>query len=112
MVISKTIIIMDNTNQILERYRRLWDNIHTKAAQVKTPQQHQEFCLWMRQIVSTMSCPSCRAHAQQYVLDNPPENAKNAFVWTWEFHNNVNQRLGKPQLDYGTAAIRYLNWTV
>lgn len=103
---------MDNTNQILEQYRRLWDNIHIKAAQSKTIQQHKEFCLWIRKIIESISCSSCRVHAQQYILDNPPENAKNAFVWTWEFHNNVNQRLAKPQLNYGSAAIRYLSWVL
>lgn len=97
-------------NSIIDYYRRLWDEIHTKAAQVRDPRTHRDFCIWIRSISNKMNCGTCKRHLKEYIDQNPPETAINDFTWTWEFHNDVNQRLGKPQMDYTTAAIRYLGW--
>jgi hypothetical protein len=87
----------------LEYYRQLWNNIHTKAVNTSSP----EYCTWIRQLIMSMTCPSCRLHAVQYINTNPPEQAFDLFTWSWEFHNNVNARLNKPIMDYETAKIKY-----
>ena len=97
---------------VLDYYRQLWDQIHTKAASSTTHEKRTDFCSWIRKTSGSMGCCICKTHALQYIQNNPPENALNLFVWSWEFHNDVNTRLGKPIMDYATAAIKYLGWSV
>lgn len=99
-------------NTLLDYYRRIWDQIHTKSANVVTPEQKVEYNTWLRQIITTMYCSVCKAHATQYIQLHPPENAENPFIWGWEFHNNVNSRLGKPIMPYSDAANKYLGWSI
>lgn len=93
----------------MDYYRRLWHEIHTRAAQVRTTHDHSQFCTWMRRTAQELPCAKCRHHATKYIHDNPPEQSPNVFIWTWEFHNAVNGRLGKPIMPYSTAAAMYLH---
>ena len=47
--------------------------------------------------VSNLPCIECRQHATQYVLSHPPNLAGSESFqdWAWQFHNDVNDRLGK-----------------
>jgi hypothetical protein len=100
-----------NANAVVEYYRQLWHQIHSKASSISTPQQHRDYCIWIRNIGNNIECNICKTHMLQYLQTNPPENAQNLFIWAWDFHNDVNQRLGKPIVDYATAAIGYLGWS-
>lgn len=46
----------------------------------------------------------CQQHFINYLLNNPPElvidNKDGLFIWTFEFMNSINSKLGKPLYDY------------
>lgn len=84
-----------------------WDHIHSIALRANTPDKFHKFCVWMRQLSEISPCGVCRDHMKEYISQNPPESAKNAFYWTWQFHNAVNSKLGKPTLSYEDALNLY-----
>ena len=57
-----------------------------------------------------MYCTICRQHAIQYVQNNPPDKENDKFLWSYNFHNNVNVRLNKPIMDYQSASTKYIGW--
>jgi len=85
-----------------------WEAIHITGAWADTPQKFAFFCSWVRDQVEHYPCPDCIQHSREHLLANPPEKAEDAFVWTWRFHNDVNRRLGKPELPFNTARQMYL----
>lgn len=99
-------------NPLLDHYRQLWDEIHTKAANVITNEQKYNYSTWLRKIINDMNCNICKSHASTYIQNNPPENAiNNLFYWSWEFHNDVNNRLNKPIMSYDDALNKYKGWS-
>lgn len=96
---------------IIGYYQRLWDQIHSKAANAVTFEQKAEYSRWVRQLVTTMNCPHCRIHGTEYIQIHPPESAGDLFYWSWEFHNNVNGRLGKPIMSYEDATMKHKGWS-
>jgi len=92
----------------VEYYRRKWNEIHTNGAQVvRGEMSHHSFCRWMRSVPEELPCSICQRHARDYLRRHPPEETPNSFYWSWNFHNTVNKRKGKPLMDYITAAERY-----
>lgn len=85
-----------------------WESIHLTGAWVDNPQKFAFFCSWIRHQIENMKCQDCINHAREYMENNPPEKADDAFVWTWQFHNTVNRRLGKSEMPYQTAREMYL----
>lgn len=74
--------------------------------------------IWMvKTTVYTFEC-ECREHAIEYIENNPPENYLHffdsngipygMFLWSFLFHNAVNKRLNKKQLDFDSALKLYL----
>lgn len=57
-------------------------------------------------------CAKCRKHMNDYIQANPVHahwhHDKGFFKWSWVFHNAVNQRLGKPLVDYDTAEATHV----
>ena len=57
-------------------------------------------------------------HAHDYLMEHPMEPYRDIkddsgipcgmFMWSWEFHNAVNERLGKKVIDYNDAYELYL----
>lgn len=88
-------------------YPQQWKEIHTYAVHATTPQKKARYCQYLRRLSQSLPCGTCRAHFKAYLESNPPENAEDPFVWSWEFHNNVNHRLQKPILDIITARSLY-----
>lgn len=101
--------LLHANNSSLDYYRRLWENIHTNAAKATTSQQYKPFYTWIRSLSNQILCGKCKQHMITYIESNPPEKHNNPFMWSWEFHNDVNLRLGKPIMDYSTAVIKYLS---
>ena len=85
-----------------------WHSIHITAAWADTPEKFRFFCMWIRNQIENLPCSDCITHARAYMLANPPEKAEDAFIWSWRFHNSVNRRLGKPEMEYNTAKQLYL----
>jgi hypothetical protein len=90
----------------------MWKSIHLTAAWADDPELVAVFCRWVRMNCSHLPCPECSSHAMAYIQAYPPEKAEDVFVWTWRFHNSVNSRLGKPEMDYATARELYFNGKV
>ena len=92
----------------LQFYRRKWNEIHNKAAQVSRGERSfKRFVDWIIEMPRDLPCKICRNHAIEYIRDNPPELTANPFYWSWQFHNAVNLRKGKPLMSYEDAADRY-----
>lgn len=85
-----------------------WQSIHVTAAWADTPDKFKFFCGWIRNQVENLPCEFCIKHAKAYLDANPPEKAIDAFIWSWEFHNTVNRRLNKSEMEYSTAKQIYL----
>lgn len=99
-----------------------WIVIHTLAFNAKTPEEKKSFCRNFRLIINTFRCSNCRQHAIAYIESNPPEihariivekghEDTTMFRYTWEFHNTVNKRLGKPKMSWEQAYKEYSNPT-
>lgn len=86
-----------------------WQSIHLTAAWADTPAKVAVFNTWIRHQISNLPCEECRMHASQYLEANPPEDAEDPFIWSWQFHNTVNRRLGKPELEYRVARDMYIH---
>jgi len=95
----------------------LWFSIHTYAINAKTDESKKSFMDYMKIICTNIKCDNCRKHATEYLETHPIKdfyNIKNEkgedigmFKWTYLFHNAVNSRLGKPQMDWDTAYSMY-----
>jgi hypothetical protein len=85
-----------------------WQSIHVTAAWVDSTEKFKFFCIWLRDQIEHLECQECIDHAKAYLKSNPPEDAEDAFIWSWKFHNTVNRRLGKPEMEYTTAKHIYL----
>jgi hypothetical protein len=90
----------------------IWYILHLAAYEANTPDKIKDFISLLRLIVERHPCHVCREHGSKYLKINPPENYVNTvkderlagmFVYVWIFHNSVNDRLGKPHVDYNTA---------
>ncbi len=94
-----------------------WFNMHIVALDADTPEKIQHFIIYIRMIVTKLPCRGCSSHAIKYVETNSPEQFVNLtdktgknigmFKWSWMFHNDVNNRLGKPIINWDTAYSMY-----
>ena len=88
----------------------LWFSIHTYAIRATTKARKHAFIDYMEMIAESLKCETCRMHATKYITENPMDRyIDDLFRWTWIFHNAVNQRLKKEELDYNTAHKLYAN---
>lgn len=91
----------------------IWHVAHTFAAWAVTPEKRALFCTLMRtHIQPKLPCGECRGHAAAYIEANPPEKSPDPLIWSWEFHNAVNKRLGKPEMEWDTCKKMYADGDV
>ena len=93
-----------------------WNVIHTLAYNATTPKSKQAFMDHMIIICHQFPCDTCRGHCKQYLKENPMTDyldvvtegkALGLFTWTWQFHNAVNFRIGKPLMSWDMAVHIY-----
>ena len=103
VVLNRTerVMIAKIPNLQLERQRDHWRKLHTTRF---TP---QEFELWIQAIPG---CSSCQRDFRRLIEHNPPRFS-DWHKWTWEIHNEVNEKLGK-QLIAWTDAIELWGWSI
>jgi len=82
----------------------LWFSIHTLAADVNDePYKWKFFEYYMKLMQRKMKCSNCKGHFGNYLSSHPFDKyykIKNgAYIYTHEFHNAVNKRLGKNIVD-------------
>lgn len=93
----------------------IWFMLHLQAAHATTPQEKQCFLTTVKTLADHFPCHDCRKHFNDYLRSNPPENYlnkdKGLFLWTWEFHDAVNKRLGKQSMTFDEAWKQYKETT-
>ena len=69
-----------------------------------TPQVRQNFRTFITSMQSVLPCEMCRTHFKQWIDDNPLDvaltNRDELVKWGFNAHNAVNERNGKPRLDW------------
>jgi Erv1/Alr family protein len=89
----------------------LWLAIHMMAAHIRNNNDKNSFIHFMKTLAEKHPCPKCRKHMTQYLLEYPLENyyhIENGYlIYSVNFHNFVNQRLNKPQMELREAIVMY-----
>lgn len=96
----------------------VWLSIHILAIDSVNDLAIDFFMAWIDKMVYRLTCPTCVKHATEYLSKNPMEpyinyvNNKGVrsgmFVWSWKFHNSVNDRLDKEVISFENAYNMYL----
>jgi hypothetical protein len=84
---------------ITSQQRNHWKKLHTTRF---TP---QEFEAW---IASIPGCSTCQRDFRKLIETNTPR-FDDWQRWTWEVHNAVNAKLGKPEIEWNEACELW-NW--
>jgi len=95
----------------------IWYTIHRMAILAITEAKKAEFINYMTFLSKEFPCEKCRTHIKQFIVDNPFHIYMNVsyttysdvgfFKWSFNLHNAVNMRLGKPIIDFSTAHNLY-----
>lgn len=84
-----------------------WNALHRVAAKAIGSDGRRCFRNYVKNLAENFKCEKCRLHMQDYIKKNPLNRVgrgdKDPFKWTWQFHNTVNLRLGKPLLEFEEA---------
>lgn len=106
------------------RYRNLkgselrsWDRIHQMAVNATTKSNMDEYKKYISYLSYNFPCPKCRPHIQRRLREYPidsyygmtDDQGREIGVakWSWEFHNAVNERLGKHIVTWGSFVKKY-----
>ena len=73
-----------------------WTMLHSMALEADRIDD-STFPDFVDSYIKHLPCEACKSHAQKYLLQWPVERPY--FDWTVQFHNAVNIRLGKPEMD-------------
>ena len=84
---------------------RLWAEIHSTAAK-SSPAKFRKY---LGTLPPRIPCEDCRYHFRSYVFTNPLLDFEDPMIWSIDFHNAVNRRLGKKVLTYQEAYEKGLN---
>ena len=88
----------------------LWALLHTLAEKagrqeslITRGDEVRAWPLFVKTLQPMLPCPFCRDHFQQYLIDHPFSLPMDYYEWRtyipnyfYEFHEAVNQRIGKP----------------
>lgn len=81
----------------------LWAELHGRALD----RQGRDDTAWLREFALKLPCGHCRVHWLAMVHQNPPV-WESYFAWTVDRHNEVNRKLGRPDLSQLAAAARWM----
>ena len=90
----------------------IWTYFHTIAEKIK-PEYESEIPLLyntIKNICSYLPCPDCSRHATMFLSKVKKDRirTKNDLIrLLWTFHNNVNQRLKKPEITLDECLNKY-----
>lgn len=91
----------------------LWTKIHMDALNADDDKKKFVFIENINYLCENFFCYHCRSHFRDYLNNFPILNywhIENGFFrWSCDFHNNVNQRLGKEIVPYSIALSYYQN---
>jgi len=96
----------------------IWFLIHLQAAHATTDELKKAFVKNMQILAENFKCLECQDHFKTYLKKHPFKPYWNRtikgrdagfFEWTVQFHNSVNERLGKPILTFDETYPYYTN---
>ena len=101
-----------------KKYGPYWYLIHKKAFNAKSLPEKEDFVRFVEWVISILLCEECHEHSTKYIKENPIRSFFHVkdersgaeigcFKWSWIFHNVVNRRLGKKEIDWITALSMY-----
>lgn len=94
-----------------------WLCLHTLALRANDSKTKEYFTWFVDNFIKHgIFCSTCHRHANDYLMNNPlpktpyyinsrDKRDLSMFKWTVDFHNAVNYRLGKPQVDIAEALV-------
>ena len=83
-----------------------WKEIHLQSLD----NNHVKFIKTLKNIERAIPCPRCVAHFRQYMKTHPIRPGTDLIKWGINFHNSVNQRIGKRSLSYTEALKQIYKW--
>lgn len=82
----------------------IWWTLTRMAVKSTTNESIQQFKKVLHDIIYHFPCLECRPHAIAYYESHPTKEyeslANGMYTYMWIFHNAVNKRLGKPEIDW------------
>ena len=75
----------------------MWRVLHSLSFSIseENEKDRKKFLDFLESLRTLLPCEDCRLHFSQYLEEHNPQKAENLAVWTFDFHNAVNERLGK-----------------
>tara|TARA_B100000427_G_scaffold281448_1_gene252640 strand:+ start:81 stop:470 length:390 start_codon:yes stop_codon:yes gene_type:complete len=70
-----------------------WQALHCICA---GPASQEAKLAFIHALGPALPCAECGEHTLEYIGEYPPEKATDLFQWSVDFHNAVNEKLGKP----------------
>lgn len=76
-------------------------------------EQKENYLSFIHALSKVLPCPECQKDMQEYLRENTVDVSSRSKFSTWcvDFHNHVNQKLGKRSVPYEEIARRYSGWT-
>lgn len=90
-----------------------WASWHIKSIFSDTEEKKGEVARNIALDIKNFPCAKCKDHAKAYVLKNPlmpavkDKNPLSMFIWTVDFHNEVNMRLKKRVFTHQEALLHW-----
>lgn len=94
-----------------------WDDGAKLAAAATTPEGIKDFEDYIRILDKILPCDVCKEHFKEFKRKTPFEEYKylkddtckyiGCFVWWFILHNSVNERIGKPLMQFEDAYFMY-----
>ncbi len=94
-----------------------WHFTHSKAKDADDLEKISKFIKEYPVLIKYFPCYTCVKHATKYLKNHPQSEYIHyvdeegrmigIFLWTWQFHNYVNEQLNKPIITWETALDTY-----
>jgi len=88
----------------------MWRVLHSLSFSISDSSREKDrknFIEFLQSLRTLLPCADCRLHFAEYLDEHNPTKADNLAVWTFDFHNAVNERLGKPQFSFEDVSKVY-----
>lgn len=89
----------------------MWADLHRWALKVDfaPPRGTRRVREWIDDFNRLIPCGDCSAHWTKMVTENPPDFSSNdaLFAWSVARHNDVNRRIGKPEMSVDDARAKW-----
>lgn len=93
----------DNTHSDPKKcFSQVWIFLHLRAEYADATGAREEYISLLHWLASIFWCPDCAEHFRKYLKDYPPEDKFYMGEYMRLFHNAVNTRLGKQNMDKET----------